>query len=262
MTDCHIHLERGEYTKDWLNRFIDTAVSRNISEIRLLEHSYRFHEFVPMYDDVCAYSEYVDKWFRRVSGIMSLDDYLRFVDTMRKTDFPIQVKFGLEVCYFKEHEELVYSLTKDAGLDFLVGSTHFIDDFAFDHNPEHWQGVDVDKAYRRYFETTVDLAKCGIYSGLAHPDHIKLFGHKPSYPLDDTYEAVAAALAGSNMYAEQSSGAHRRCPDTAPLGLEPGFIRALKRRSVPLITASDAHCPEDVGLLVPELEELIKDDAE
>jgi histidinol-phosphatase (PHP family) len=76
--------------------------------------------------------------------------------------------------------------------------------------------------------------------------------------LDDVYEAVAAALAGSNMYAEQSSGAYRRYPDTAPLGLEKGFIEALKRYNVPLITASDAHCPEDVGLLIPELEELIK----
>jgi histidinol-phosphatase (PHP family) len=177
---------------------------------------------------------------------------------MKNSDFPIQLKFGLEVCYFKEHEELVYSLTKDAEFDFLVGSTHFIDNFAFDHKAEHWQGVDVDKAYKRYFETTINLAECGIYSGLAHPDHIKLFGHKASYPLEDAYEAVAAALAESKMYAEQSSGAYRRCSDTAPLGMEPKFINALKRHNVPIITASDAHCPEDVGLLIPELEELIK----
>jgi histidinol-phosphatase (PHP family) len=256
--DCHIHLERGEYRKEWLDRFVEAAVSRDISEIWLLEHCYRFREFVPMYDGVCAYSEYIDKWFHRKAGVMSLDDYLRFVDSMRKNDFPIQVRFGLEVCYFKEHEELVYSLTKDAGLDFLVGSVHFIDNFAFDHKPELWQDVDVDKAYQRYFETTVDLAKCGIYSGLAHPDLIKIFGHKPSFPLDDAYEAVAVALAGSNMYAEQSSGCYRRCPETSALGMEPGFIHALKKRNVPIITASDAHCPEDVGLWIAELEELTK----
>jgi histidinol-phosphatase (PHP family) len=92
MTDCHIHLERGEYTKEWLDRFVETAVSRNISEIWLLEHCYRFREFVPMYDGVCAYSDYVDKWFRRVSGVMNLNDYLRFVESMRKIDSPIQVK--------------------------------------------------------------------------------------------------------------------------------------------------------------------------
>jgi histidinol-phosphatase (PHP family) len=258
MTDCHIHLERGNYTKDWLTRFIETAQSRNISEIWLLEHCYRFREFVPMYDRVCAYSDYINKWFHRKAGVMGLADYLRFIDSMRKTDFPIKIKFGLEVCYFKEQLDLVYSLTKDTDLDFLVGSTHFIDDFAFDHQPEHWQGVDVNKDYTRYFETTVHLAACGIYDGLAHPDSIKLFGHTPSYPLDDAYEAVAAALAGSHMYAEQSSGTHRRCPDTAPLGMEPGFLRALKRHPVPLITASDAHCPEDVGLWIPEMERLIK----
>jgi histidinol-phosphatase (PHP family) len=73
------------------------------------------------------------------------------------------------------------------------------------------------------------------------------------------YEEVAAALANSNMYAEQNSGAHRRCPDTAPLGMEPGFIQTLKRHNVTLITASDAHYPEDVGLLIPELEKLIRE---
>jgi histidinol-phosphatase (PHP family) len=78
VTDCHIHLERGEYTKDWLDRFVETAVSRNITEIWLLEHCYRFREFVPMYDGVCAYSEYIDKWFHRKAGVMGLDDYLRF----------------------------------------------------------------------------------------------------------------------------------------------------------------------------------------
>jgi histidinol-phosphatase (PHP family) len=60
------------------------------------------------------------------------------------------------------------------------------------------------------------------------------------------------------MYAEQSSGAHRRCPETASLGMESRFINALKRHNIPINTASDAHCPEDVGLLIPELAELIK----
>jgi histidinol-phosphatase (PHP family) len=89
MTDCHIHLERGEYTKDWLNRFAETAVSRNISEIWLLEHCYRFREFVPMFDDVCAYSDYVDKWFRRVAGVMDLIEYLRYIEATSKN--PIKI---------------------------------------------------------------------------------------------------------------------------------------------------------------------------
>jgi len=39
---------------------VDKAVEMELTEIRLLEHNYRFEEFVPMYSSVCACSEYVD----------------------------------------------------------------------------------------------------------------------------------------------------------------------------------------------------------
>lgn len=254
MLDCHIHIERGEYSLDWINQFVQTAKEKGLDEIWLLEHCYRFREFVPMYDDVCEYSDYIDKWFHKKAGVLDLIDYLDLVEIVRSQKLGISIKFGLEVCYFKEFEEFVHSNTKDCGLDFLVGSVHFIDSFAYDHKAEHWDGVDVDKAYRRYFETSIDLAKSGIYSGIAHPDCIKLFGHKPPFSLIEYYDQLASALAINNMYAEQSGGAYRRCPETAELGMDIGLIKSLKSHNVKIQTASDSHCPKDVGLYIAELE--------
>lgn len=258
MLDCHIHIERGEYTLDWINQFVQTAKEKKLDEIWLLEHCYRFREFVPMYDDVCAYSDYIDKWVHKKAGVLGLSDYLSLVERIGRKDIGIRIKFGLEVCYFKEFENLVYQNTKDSGLDFLVGSVHFIDSFAYDHKPEHWQGIEVDNAYRRYFETSVDLANSRVYNGIAHPDCIKLFGHKPSFSLAEYYDRLASALAENNMYAEQSSGAHRRCPETAELGMVDGLIKSLKSHNVRIQTASDAHCPEDVGLYILELERILE----
>jgi histidinol-phosphatase (PHP family) len=195
MLDCHIHIERGEYTLRWITQFVDAAKMRGLDEIWLLEHCYRFSEFVPMYDDVCAASDYIDKWFHLKAGVLSLDDYLRLIEKARRQNFGVTVKFGLEICYFRQFEELVYRLTSGKGLDFLAGSVHFIDNFAYDHKLEHWDGVSVDSAYKRYFETSVDLAKCGLYDGIAHPDCIKLFGHKPSVLMTDYYNRLAAGLA-------------------------------------------------------------------
>ena len=42
MTDGHIHIERGPYTLEWIQKFVDKAVEMNLTEIRLLEHNYRF----------------------------------------------------------------------------------------------------------------------------------------------------------------------------------------------------------------------------
>jgi histidinol-phosphatase (PHP family) len=103
------------------------------------------------------------------------------------------------------------------------------------------------------------LADSGLFDGIGHPDTIKLFGHKASFSLTDYYEKLAEALARNGMYADENSGAHRRCPDTASLGMEPELIRILKKHDVPIITSSDAHCPEDVGDKIKEMVELITD---
>jgi histidinol-phosphatase (PHP family) len=253
LLDCHIHIERGEYTLDWINEFVKVAVKRGLNEIWLLEHCYRFREFLPMYDSVCIYSDNINKWFHS-KAVFDIIDYLRLIDSVRSQKWPVNIKFGLEVCYFKQFENLVYSETKDKDLDFLVGSVHFIDDFAYDHNPEHRVSVNVDNAYRRYFETSIDLAESRLYSGIAHPDCIKLFGHKPSFALNDYYDRLAAVLAKNNMYVEQNSGSFRRCPDTSELGMDAGLIKSIKKHGVKIKTASDAHSPEDVGLYIKELE--------
>lgn len=253
MIDGHIHIERGAYTPDWINQFVKKAVEMQLDEIWLLEHCYRFEEFIPMYDSVCAYSEYIDTWFHRQAGVLKLEDYLSLITQIRKKKYPVKIKFGLEICYFKEFEDLVVEITKGKDFDFLLGSVHFIDNFAFDHKAEHWNGIHVDEIYQKYFETSVMLAQSGIYDGIAHPDAIKLFGHKPSYSLTDYYERLAQELAKNSMYAEQNSGVFRRCPSTATLGMDEEMLKIMKSNNVIIVTASDAHCPEDVGDRIREL---------
>ena len=257
MIDGHIHIERGEYSLEWINEFVKRAVETGMEEIRLLEHNFRFEEFAPMYASPCEKSSFVKAWFDRAGAVRKYQEYLDFVKEVRTHEFPVRIKFGLEICYFKEYEKFTSDLVKDKGFDFLLGSIHFVDDFAFDHTAELWEGHDVDTIYRRYFEDSISLVKSGIFDGIGHPDTIKLFGHKPSYPLTEYYEALAVELEKSGMYADENSGAHRRCPDTASLGMEPELLEILKKHNVPIITSSDAHCPEDVGDQIREMTALI-----
>ena len=37
--DGHIHIERGEYSLEWIQQFVDKAVERKLDEIRLLDHN-------------------------------------------------------------------------------------------------------------------------------------------------------------------------------------------------------------------------------
>ena len=231
MIDGHIHIEKGDYTLDWIQQFVDRAVEMELDEIRLLEHNYMFKEFEPMYDTVRSCSDFVNNWFNSKACKKSYEQYLDLIDKVRAKQYPVSIKFGLEVCYFKDYEELIKEQTKDKGFDFLLGSIHFVDNFAFDHTAQLWE----------------------VFDGLGHPDSIKLFGHRPSYDLTDYYERLAIALSDSNMYADQNSGTQRRCSDTSPLGMDKELIKALRRHNVRIITSSDAHCPEDVGYKIKEL---------
>lgn len=257
MVDGHIHIEQSEYTLEWLKKCITRAIERGIHEIWVLEHSYRFKEFVPMYKSIRDSNEYIDEWLRRKAGKFNLNEYINFISDVKKYTIPIKINFGLEVCYFKEYHELIHNLTDGKGFDFILGSVHFVNDFAFDHNIMHWNNMNIDMIYRKYFEISYDLVKSNLFDGIAHPDSIKLFGHKPSFSLSRYYNKLAQLLSSYKMYAEQNSGIFRRYPNTAELGLNVEFLNYLKRYNVRIITASDAHCPDDIGYKITELNNLI-----
>lgn len=101
MIDGHIHIERGDYTLEWIQQFVDRAVATGLDEIRLLEHNYMFKEFEPMYDTVRANSDFVNDWFVRKAGKKDYKEYLDLIDKVRAYQYPVSIKFGLEVCYFK-----------------------------------------------------------------------------------------------------------------------------------------------------------------
>lgn len=174
MTDVHVHIERGPYTKEWIDKFVKQALQMGMDEIYLLEHSHRFVEFTPMYTSVCEYNDYQKNWYKsKVS--LSIKDFQQLITEMRTMDFPIKIKWGLEVCYFPEYEKLIRNILSSFDFDFAVGSIHWVNGFGFDHKAEFWNGIDSEELYRRYYELMLCLVKSDLFSGVAHPDSIKCF---------------------------------------------------------------------------------------
>lgn len=260
MLDCHIHLEKGPYTPEWVWRFVRQAESMGLSEIWLLEHSHRFRDFAPLYAAMSAYSGYQRAWFMR-RNMLSLLEYTALIEACRKERFPIRVKFGLEICYEPGMEEVVRSAIKAYPFDFLTGSVHWIDGFAFDHKAAFWEGKDVDSLYRRYYQIMEQLIQSHLFTGVAHPDSIKCFCHLPGFDLTGTYERLARLLNQNGMYAEQSGGLHLNYGGRNELGMNEKMRTAFLQNGVQIRTASDAHRPEHVGANIKELEALLHGEA-
>ncbi len=258
MTDVHIHIERGPYTKEWIETFVKQAVNVGMDEIYLLEHSHRFAEFTPMYASICEYSDYQKNWYQKKSkGNLSIKDFQRLISEMRGIEFPIKIKWGLEVCYFPEYEKLIGDILHSFNFDFAVGSIHWVEGFGFDHKAEFWKDIDVEQIYGKYYDLMLRLVKSGLFSGVAHPDSIKCFHHYPINDLTATYSLLADELNSHHMYAEQSGGLALNY-GFEELGMNKTLLHVFKNKNVDIRFASDAHKPEDVGANILKMQSILQ----
>ena len=116
------------------------------------------------------YNEYQSKWFAgKDSKSKDIKEYIDFIELMKKEEFPIKIKFGLEVCYSPQHEHDIEEIEKLYDFDLIMGSIHFIDGFAFSHLKQRWSSndVDINKLYDRYYSIMIKLVKSNLFSGLA-----------------------------------------------------------------------------------------------
>lgn len=245
MKDLHIHIERGPYEKAWIDRFVEQAVRMDIDEINLLEHTVRIKEFHPAFKEAGEYSLYQRRWLNeKKKTAHTLDEYRRLIDLIKSSDYPVKINFGLEVCWFEQHEEFLRELIEKCELDYVLGSVHWIDNWTFNQRKYQWLGKDVNKLYQRYYEMSESLIESGIFDIIAHPDLIRCHGIYPDYDLADTYHAICKSAVNNNVMIEMNTA--------KGLGINEQFLQIAKEEGVTFSLGSDAHRPEDVGRRLKE----------
>lgn len=249
--DYHIHLENGPYTPEWLEAFLVSARRKDLQEVGFSEHLHDFYEGQQVAgrwweeDPDPVEREYAERWWRARSRC-SLEAYVAFIQRAREHS-DLLLRLGLEVDYFPGREELLRRLLSAYPLDFVLGSVHWLGAWGFDHlnRLDRWRNRDVDAAFRQYFDLLCRAARSGLFDIMAHPDLIKLAGHRPSYDLRPLYEEAAWAFAEGGVAVEVSTaGLYRPVREIYPA--EP-FLRLCRDYGIPIVISSDAHRPEEVG---------------
>ena len=105
MIDGHVHLEKGPLTREYVYEFINEAINKGINELQILDHTHRFFEFAPLYEN--HYTSNAQTAWLTNDLRDSIYDYIKLIEEMRKENLPIKVSFGLEVCYQKEKENFI-----------------------------------------------------------------------------------------------------------------------------------------------------------
>lgn len=242
MIDCHVHTARCGHAEGDASAYIAAARDRGIAVIGFTEH-------LPLPDDLDPVREYS-------MPRSELADYVREIEGLKvaASDPPPgaqvpgpKVLVGIEADWLPDRMDWVEPLLASQSFDVVLGSVHFLDEWAFDDPAlrARWDTVDVDLVWERYFARVVDAAKSGMFDVMAHPDLVKKFGHRPSFDPLELYEATANELADAGVAIEVSTGGLRK--PVAELYPSAAFLAALGRAGVPATMGSDAHVPAEVG---------------
>ncbi|WP_416326672.1 histidinol-phosphatase [[Eubacterium] hominis] len=248
MIDAHIAFT-GPYTYERLLEYIDKAMEQGLQGIVILEPTHKFKECKVMYREVCTTYPCQREWFQSVNT-NSIKDYQRFILEMRQKEFPIQVQFGLEVCYFTQHETFIRKLKSEFDYDVFIGCIHFLDNLAFawiDHSHEMlWDKYNAGFLYRRYYEMMNAMLTSQLFDGIAGFDTIKALKVPCKFKLDHTYHKLAMLLAKQKLYVEDdaSLGYLYQHEDA---GLSKPFLTICKEQGVIVKRVSNAQCLDDVG---------------
>ncbi|WP_422446953.1 histidinol-phosphatase HisJ family protein [Thermoanaerobacterium sp. DL9XJH110] len=238
--DYHVHLERGPYTVEWMKRFLDEGRKKGVIEIGFSEHGHRFVQA----GDIYRSSGYRGRWAAS-EATEDIEEYIDIVEKAKSLGFP--VKLGIEMDYIPEYEEEIREFVNRYPFDYVLGAVHWLGDFGFD-NPDlfdEWERRDVDRTYEEYFDVLLKAVRSGIFDCIAHPDVIKVFGHRARRDMGGIYAEVARALKEKDICAEVSTAGLRK--PAGELYPSPLMMEYFKEYDVQLLINSDAHEPEDVG---------------
>lgn len=229
MLDLHVHLighlDRPA-NKESIRKYLNQARVKGLQEIGFADHDMYWEELnLPLIREVAR--EYPD----------------------------LKVRAGLEVDYRPQEEGKIKSLLEQFDFDFVIGSVHEIDGWAFDTPGQEFRHRQFpsDDLYKAYFELITQAAASQLFTTIGHLDLIKIYGIRPHSDVLELADKALQAIAANGLAVEiNTNGRYKPVREFYP---DKRLVGEVKRRGIPLTLGSDAHQPEAVGR---DLEEALK----
>lgn len=231
--DYHTHTPLCGHAEGSPSQYVEQAIRVGLSEIGFSDHA-------PLVTGP-------DK--RYTMNYDELPVYHRMMDDVRRQFPAFTIKVGIEADYVPGLEAKTRAILDAYPYDFVIGSVHFINAWAFD-DPDpaqrvKWKDKDIDTVYRDYYDLLRRSADSGLFDIMGHVDLVKKFGHRPAGDLTDEIERTARVFKERGVTVEiNSSGLRKPVAEIYP-SLD--ALKIYQKAGVPITFSSDAHDPRDVG---------------
>ena len=186
-------------------------------------------------------------------GPDELPRYFGILDSLRESakGSGLRVLAAAEFDYVPERMDEVFAALDPLRpkFDYLIGSVHYVGDFAFDDpdKVDEWRSYGVDAVWDGYLADLKAFVGLGGFNVLAHSDLPKKFGFRASDPgmvlrrMTEIYECAAA----KGICLELNTAGLRVPANEIYPALE--LLRAAFRAGMKITLGSDAHKPEQVA---------------
>ncbi|MCH4184117.1 MAG: histidinol-phosphatase [Eggerthellaceae bacterium] len=230
----HTHTNFCGHATGSIHDMVNAAQVAGITTMAITEH----YPLTPHFDPHDYISMHKDR----------VNEYIQTIDNERRAHSSMDILTGCELDWLGDSEDRTISNEDLKPFDVILGSVHFVDQWAFD-DPEqrhHWDDVGVDEIWKRYFEIWCEAASSDRpFTIMSHPDLVKKFGYRPTYDPQPLYDQAAeAAMAGHRLIELNTSGAYYACKEVFPA---PNLLKAFCHAGVPATVGTDAHQVETVA---------------
>lgn len=165
----------------------------------------------------------------------------------------LEIGVGAEFEYRPGWREPLERLSREVSFDLVIGSVHEVDglNVSGGRDPARYFGRrSMEIAYRRYFETVLEMVEWGGFDVLGHLDLVVRFGHEHYGAWDparheDAVRSVLEAAARRGIGIEVNASGVQQAPGR-PYPHRT-VLRWAREAGVPFLTAgADSHRPEGV----------------
>lgn len=230
--DLHLHSRLCGHAEGELEDYIERAMALGMPGVGF---SFHLPVRIPVPYKVNLTREELDSVVGRVERLRG-----RYADQ-------IAILLGGEGDFIPGQEREVEDIAASYPFDYLIGSVHFLDGWAFDHPAEvaRYAEWDIGELYERYFGVVREAIRSGLFDIVGHVDLIKKFGYRPAGGWSELEAAVCEEAGRCDTPVELNTAGFDK-----PVGEQYascGFLRRCAAAGLPLVFGSDAHRPEEVG---------------
>jgi histidinol-phosphatase (PHP family) len=230
-SDYHMHTALCGHAVGEPEAYVEHAMKMGLSEIGFSDHA-------PLvsHEDT-----------RYTMKRSELPLYHQMIERVQKKYKNFRIKLALEADYIQGFESETKKILEAYPYDYVIGSVHFIDNWAFDSPDEKikWKDKDIDRVYRDYYQLLRKSAESGLFDIMGHVDLVKKFGHRATADMTEEVVKTAKVFKASGVTVEINSSGLRK-----PVGeIYPSLsvLKIYRAAGVPITFSSDSHEPTDVG---------------